>query len=148
MLELSSFTCSFCQLSGSSLVCGVLEFQEGESRWDSFHALCGASGLKTSLLLQLWNLSFIMSLIISSLPYSPLAGGFLTTSATWEALVLFQRHVKIPVVKTFLLNVNCHPPGSSVHGISQARILVRVVFPPPEDLLNPGIEPISPALPG
>ena len=38
------------------------------------------------------------------------------------------------------------PPGSSVHGILQARILEWVVVPPPRDLLNPGITTTSPAL--
>ena len=38
-------------------------------------------------------------------------------------------------------------PGSSVHGILQARILVGEPFPSPEDLPDPGIEPRSPALP-
>ena len=37
-------------------------------------------------------------------------------------------------------------PGSSVHGIFQARILEWVAFPTSEDLLDPGIEPASPAL--
>ena len=37
------------------------------------------------------------------------------------------------------------PPGSSVHGISQTRILVP--FPSPEDLPDPGIEPMSPVSP-
>ena len=31
----------------------------------------------------------------------------------------------------------------SVHGISQARILEWVAFPPPGDLPNPGIEAVS-----
>ena len=35
------------------------------------------------------------------------------------------------------------PPGSSVHGISQARILL--LFPSSGDLPHPGIEPVSPA---
>ena len=39
-------------------------------------------------------------------------------------------------------------PGSSVHGISQARILEWVAFPSPEDIPNSGIEPASPALAG
>ena len=38
------------------------------------------------------------------------------------------------------------PPGSSVHGIFQARILEWVAIPSPGDLPNPGIEPRSPAL--
>ena len=40
------------------------------------------------------------------------------------------------------------PPGSSVRGILQARILEQVPFPPPGDLPDPGIEPTSPALAG
>ena len=42
---------------------------------------------------------------------------------------------------------DCSPPGSSVHGISQARILDWVATSP-GDLLKPGIEPMSPALAG
>ena len=38
---------------------------------------------------------------------------------------------------------DCSPPGSSVHGIFQARILEPVAFPVPEDLPNPGTEPMS-----
>ena len=37
-------------------------------------------------------------------------------------------------------------PGSSVHGIFQARVLEWVAIPSPGDLPNPGIEPRSPAL--
>ena len=44
--------------------------------------------------------------------------------------------------------MDCSPPGSSVHGILQARILECVAFPPPGGLPNPGIEPGSPALSG
>ena len=43
---------------------------------------------------------------------------------------------------------DCSPPGSSVHGISQARILERVAISHPGDLPDPGIEPASPALAG
>ena len=38
-------------------------------------------------------------------------------------------------------------PGSSVHGIFQARILEWVAFPLPRDLPDPGIEPVSLASP-
>ena len=38
------------------------------------------------------------------------------------------------------------PPGSSVHGILQARILEWLPCPSPGGLPNPGIEPRSPAL--
>ena len=43
------------------------------------------------------------------------------------------------------------PPGSSVHGILQERILDELPFPPLQDLPDPGIEPkslLSPALAG
>ena len=42
--------------------------------------------------------------------------------------------------------MDCSLPGSSVHGILQARILEGVVIPFSRDLPGPGIEPGSPAL--
>ena len=42
----------------------------------------------------------------------------------------------------------CSPPGSSVHGMSQARILDWVAISFSRDLPIPGIKPISPALAG
>ena len=42
--------------------------------------------------------------------------------------------------------MDCHPPGSSVHGISQAIILEWVAIPSPGDLPDPGIETASAAL--
>ena len=47
---------------------------------------------------------------------------------------------------TLCNSMDCSPPGSSVWGILQARILEWVVIPSPRDLANPGIEPGSPAL--
>ena len=47
--------------------------------------------------------------------------------------------------------MDCSPPGSSVNGMSQARILVWVAFPSPGELPDPEIEPVflaSPALGG
>ena len=38
------------------------------------------------------------------------------------------------------------PPGSSLRGIFQARILSGLLFPSPRDLSDPGIEPWSLAL--
>ena len=40
------------------------------------------------------------------------------------------------------------PPGSSVHGIFQARMLKWVAFPSPGDLPNAEMEPESPARAG
>ena len=42
--------------------------------------------------------------------------------------------------------MDCGSPGSSVHGILQARILEWVAILSPGDLPNPGIEPTPPAL--
>jgi len=42
--------------------------------------------------------------------------------------------------------MDCTAPGSSVHGIFQARILEWVAFPFPGDLADPRIKPESPAL--
>ena len=44
--------------------------------------------------------------------------------------------------------VNCSMPGSTVHGIFQARIMERLPFLFPGDLPNPGIKPASPSLAG
>ena len=41
--------------------------------------------------------------------------------------------------------MDCSLPGSSFHGILQARVLEWVAIPSPGDLPNPGIEPGSPA---
>ena len=40
-----------------------------------------------------------------------------------------------------------NPPGSSVHGISQARVLEWVAISVPGDLPDPGLELMSPASP-
>ena len=42
--------------------------------------------------------------------------------------------------------MDCGPPGSSVHGILQAKTVEWVAIPSPEDLPDPGIETGSPAL--
>ena len=47
----------------------------------------------------------------------------------------------------FLQSQDCSPPGSSVHGISQARILEWVVISFSRDLPDPGIEPMFPCVP-
>ena len=42
--------------------------------------------------------------------------------------------------------MDCSLPRSSIHGISQARVLELVAFPSPGDFPDPGIEPRSSAL--
>ena len=55
-------------------------------------------------------------------------------------------------VQTLCDPKDCSPPGSSVHGILQARILEWVAMPSSRriflllDLPDPGIYPVSPAL--
>ena len=43
--------------------------------------------------------------------------------------------------------MDCSLLGSSVHGIFQARILEWLPFPPPGDVPQPEIEPVSSASP-
>ena len=57
--------------------------------------------------------------------------------------------VKVLVTRLCLTlcdTMDCSPPGSSVHGILQAKILEWEAFPSPEDLPDPGIKPGFPAL--
>ena len=42
--------------------------------------------------------------------------------------------------------MDCSLPGPSIHRILEARILEWLPCPPPGDLPDPGIEPVSPAL--
>ena len=42
--------------------------------------------------------------------------------------------------------MDCSPPGSSIHGILQARVLGGLPFPSPGDLPNPGFKPRSTTL--
>ena len=43
--------------------------------------------------------------------------------------------------------MDCSLPGSTIHGILQVRILECVPLPSPENLPDPGIEPVSPVSP-
>ena len=49
----------------------------------------------------------------------------------------------LPSCLTLCGPMDCIPPGSSVHGALQARILEWVAMPSSRDLPNPGIEPVS-----
>ena len=61
-------------------------------------------------------------------------------SGTCLVLVQLLSHVQL-----FCNPRDCSPPGSSVHRLSQAGILMWVAIPSPGDLPNPGIEPMLPA---
>ena len=63
----------------------------------------------------------------------------------------FYERIKVKVkqlsrVLLFATPVDCSLPGSSVHGILQARILEWVAISFSRDLPDPGIKPASPAL--
>ena len=58
----------------------------------------------------------------------------------------FMRATSLQSCLTLCDHIDYGLPGSSVHGISQTKILKWVPFPSPEDLPDPGIEPRSPAL--
>ena len=60
--------------------------------------------------------------------------------------VVYTWCVSHSVVSDFLLSHGLQPPGSSVHGILQARILEWVAMTPPGDRPNSGIKPKTPAL--
>ena len=68
----------------------------------------------------------------------------------WEMFIHFwwrKSEVKVAQSCPTLCNpMDCGLPGSSVHGILQARILEWVAVPFSGDFPNPGIEPRSPAL--
>ena len=50
------------------------------------------------------------------------------------------------VSRSVVSAMDCSPPGSSVHGLLQARILEWVAIPSPGDISHPGIELGSPVL--
>ena len=80
-----------------------------------------------------------------STSHSPAATGPLGISNAFLHLTMCLVAQSCP---TLCNPIDCSWPGSSVHGISQARILERwVPFPSPGNLLDPGIEPLSLASP-
>ena len=62
-------------------------------------------------------------------------------------LVLKMKVIVAQSSPTLYYPMDWSPPGSSVHGILQARVLERVAIPSSRDLPNPDIEPVSPASP-
>ena len=65
--------------------------------------------------------------------------------------MIISMKVKVKSCLTLCDPMDCSPPGSSAHGIFQARILewIALSFSRGEgDLSDPGVEPMSPALAG
>ena len=72
---------------------------------------------------------------------------------TWQMSVPWPKSESVKVLVTQLClilcdSVDCSTPGSSVHGILQARIWSGLPFPSPGDFPNPGIEPGSSCIAG
>ena len=72
---------------------------------------------------------------------------------SWNTNVISSGYIALGVcayllshVLLFVTPMDCSPPGSSVHGILQARILEWFLFPSLGELPDPGIEPRSPTL--
>ena len=78
-------------------------------------------------------------------PLSPaLAGGFFSAEPPVKSLILWSEVAQSCL--TLCDPMDCSLPGSSIHGIFQARILEWVAVSFPGYLPNPGIVPRSPAL--
>ena len=72
-----------------------------------------------------------------------------TAHQTMKAVRTSTTDVKGLVIQVCLTpcdHMDCSLPGSSVHGILQARILSGLPFPSPGDFPDPGVELGSPAL--
>ena len=91
--------------------------------------------------------------MLSSPPASPSACTLILAAVSLSFKILYRLYPPCgvcPVAQScpaLCDPMDCSPPGSSVHGISQARIpRSGLPFPSPGDLPDPGIEPGSPAL--
>ena len=69
----------------------------------------------------------------------------------WPPILKPRAHLSLACIDqscpTLCNPMDCSPPGSSVHGIFQARILDGLPFHTPGDLLDPGMKPMSPESP-
>ena len=89
------------------------------------------------------KLYFCLSFLFCLLPSEPQGRFLMLYFLNLLCLLLFSGLV---LSNSFMAPLDCSPPGSSVHGISQAGISEWVSISSPGDLADPGIEPASPAL--
>ena len=82
-----------------------------------------------------------------SLERSP-PGGQTSKQHTFRIGVFFPVRAVTPWCLTLCDPTDCNPPGSSVHGIFQVRMLEWAAIFSSRDLPDPGIEPASAALVG
>ena len=106
--------------------------------WDACQALCasfqwswaGSAGEQRG---AAWGQGAWWGLCLLSFPQMSLS------------IYLFRMHAQSCL--TLCAPMDCNPPGSSIHGIFQARILSGLPFPSPAALPDPRTEPSSPAVP-
>ena len=113
----------------------------------SFHSEEEARRIADSMTIHSWTTQTIPETVYlqTSLPHTR-ALCFKGTKNTWALLdamcmwLVAQKYLSLCDV------LDCSPPGSTVHGILQARILESVANPFSRGFPDPGIEPGSPAL--
>ena len=125
-----------------------------QSQW---FTSCASLTVHPSLpvILGLWISLLCLDLFPSGTLHSGRVSVALQTWETGSSLFFIyslhpDAHVCDQSCPTLCNPMDCNPPGSSVHGISQARILWSgLLFPIPGDLPHPGMVPmslVSPAL--
>ena len=92
------------------------------------------------------SIALLLLLLKASVPRLPEARLHHSTSAEIIPLSALMYAKSPQSCLTLCDPMDCSPPGSSAHGILQARILEWIAIPSPGDLFNPGIEHGSPAL--
>ena len=97
-----------------------------------------------------WNVSLLGALLRGCLaPILPILQNSAQAHMLTGASLMFNPLLCLVCVSHSALSVRPHAlvaPGSSVHGVLQARILAWVAILFSRDLPNPGIKPRSPAL--
>ena len=132
-----------CRECTSTLVQTVADF--GGSEAEKTLPLWGASWEAGKRTIQ-WQRSGLSILGLQS-PWGSLENTFGMQPAVHECMHAMSLQSRLTLCDT----MNCSLPGSSVHGIFQARTVEWVATSPLGNLLNPGIEPVSlmsPALAG
>ena len=61
----------------------------------------------------------------------------------WDPCITVHCAKSLQSCLTLCNPMDCSPPGSSVHGILQAKLLEGIAIPPPGDLPDLGIKPAS-----
>ena len=82
----------------------------------------------------------VLSVMLLHLPCKPPASSCVISRGVGGLSCAHVRARSLQLYPTLCDRMDCSPPGSSVHGIFQARILEWVAMPPPGDFRNPGIK--------